>query len=217
MRNRGTGTLVGKIVATAVLVAVGIVYVATVMVASGPVTPLSVKFAAPANTLLTPYLSQNWQLFAPDPVSEERGLVARARCADSTTTEFIDVTSHHIQAVQDNRFFPSRISRLVSNGMNNLFQEDPVLARYRDRETGDPDDPLSTVGLTESELQVRLQGEQVLSSLAAHELADECSGAVSEVQLRYMLHTFPRWSERSEWDKNGTINVLESSWFTPHS
>ncbi|WP_406467467.1 DUF5819 family protein [Streptomyces sp. NBC_01594] len=53
-----------------------------------------------------PYFAQNWMLFAPDPLADDRGILARAKCADGRVTEYYDVTSPYIHAAQDSRFFP---------------------------------------------------------------------------------------------------------------
>lgn len=211
-----------RAVAVAVVGVVGAVYVASALVTAGPITPLSLKVVPVASKVTEPYLVQNWQLFAPDPISEERGAVARARCVDGSTTQFVDITSEHVEAVQATRLFPSRQSRVVSNSMFNLFLQDPYLARYRESvepatadDADEPgavaaEDPLLTV--SPDEVAVRQQGERVLANFAQWSLADLCASGVQEVQLRYVLHKFPRWSQRDHWQDNGELQILESGW-----
>ena len=208
-------------IAVAVVGVVGTTYLAAAIVSAGPITPLSVQLAPAANEVVQPYFVQNWQLFAPDPISEERGIVARARCEDGTTTPFVDVTSEHIDDIHETRLFPSRMSRLVSNGMFNVFLEDPYLARYREAldEPGaaQPDDgaePVVPVPLSEGEREIRELGEHVLVSVADRGLAVHCATGTEAVQLRYMLHRFPRWSERESWRDTGEVDILETQWFS---
>lgn len=209
-----------KAAAVGILSIIGFTYFASVAITAGPITPLSLELTPAASKVIRPYLVQNWKLFAPDPISEERGLVARARCSDGTETEFLDITTPHIQDIHETRLFPSRISRLVSNGMFNLFVEDPYLSRYRQTS----DDPTTSVdtsptesdpdllALSDAEVEMRRQGEIVMARFAAWSLQDECADVV-EVQLRYVLHSFPRWSDRENWRAEGDINILESQWF----
>lgn len=204
-----------RIVATALVGAIGCIYVAAVLVSAGPITPVSLAYSQHANALLGPYALQNWQLFAPDPISEERGVVARARCEGGATTDFIDLTTPVVSELQNSRFFPSRESRVISNGLFSLFQEDPYLMRYReirsDTELGSENEDIP---LSVEEIQTRQIAERVLTRYATSKLATYCDGQLTEVQLRYVLHRFPRWSERHQWQKKGDIDILESAWFT---
>lgn len=221
--------------AVAVVGVVGVAYAASALVTAGPITPLSLELVPVASRLTEPYLVQNWQLFAPDPISEERGAVARVRCTDGTVTEFEDITTEHIDAIHASRFFPSRQSRLVSNSMFNIFLQDPYLARYREALDGIVEDGVAgepgaapadgepsaepsaeqldaLTAVTPEELELREQGQQVLANVAAWSLAERCPDGVEAAQLRYVLHRFPRWSERHRWDEMGDVEILESTW-----
>lgn len=202
------------------LVALGLVYFSSALLSAGPMTPLTLAHGSRAAAVLGPYFQQNWQLFAPDPISEERGIVARVRCSDGEVTPFEDVTTQHIEAIHSTRFFPSRKSRLVSNGLMQVFLQDPYLVRFRARVEEKPVERADgrilegeDVPLSKEERDVRAKGERVLVRFAAWSLADRCADRVQDVQLRYMLHKFPRWSQRERWQDNGEISILESSWF----
>lgn len=224
-----------RAVVVAVVGVVGVTYAASALVTAGPITPLSLELVPVASRVTEPYLVQNWQLFAPDPISEERGAVARVRCTDGTVTDYEDITSEHIDAIHASRFFPSRQSRLVSNSMFNIFLQDPYLARYREAldgmvEEGAPAGATAAPGsvgpgaepgadelealttVTPEELELREQGQRVLANFAAWSLAQRCPDGVEAAQLRYVLHRFPRWSERHRWDEMGDVEILESAW-----
>lgn len=202
-----------RILALCTVAALGTVYVLAVLVSAGPITPISLAYAQHANTLLAPYALQNWQLFAPDPISEERGVVARARCDDGRTTDYVDLTTPVVTDLQNDRFFPSRESRVISNGLFALFQEDPYLMRYRAISADGEDPELESLPLSAEEVETRRTAELVLTRYAADEMSAHCSGRPAEVQLRYVLHRFPRWSERDRWQEAGDLDVLESAWF----
>ncbi len=205
-----------RVAAVAVVGAVGVTYAASALVTAGPITPLSLELVPVASRLTEPYLVQNWQLFAPDPISEERGAVARLRCADGTVTDYEDITTEHIDTIHASRFFPSRQSRLVSNSMFNIFLQDPYLARYREALEGMAEESVydtdALTAVTPEELELREQGQQVLANFAGWSLAERCPDGVEAAQLRYVLHRFPRWSERHRWDETGDVEILESTW-----
>jgi hypothetical protein len=68
----------------------------------GPLNPIKLAWGDEITSYMTPYFEQNWSLFAPDPISEERGMLVRARVTDDNgtvrTTEFADITNPPIKA-----------------------------------------------------------------------------------------------------------------------
>lgn len=210
-----------RVVAVAAVGVIGVLYVVSAVITAGPITPLSLRYGEVANKVIQPYFAQNWQLFAPDPISEEWGTLARLRCVDGRTTDFVDITSPHIDAIHNTRLFPSRQQRIVSNSMLSIFVQDPHLRRYREKLIDEEvvhdgattrDDPL--LAATREEIAVREQAESVLARFAIASVPYGCEGDPEAVQLRYMMHRFPPWSERHRWDETGTVEILESAWLT---
>lgn len=202
--------------ALATVVVAGFVYFASAVLTTAPITPLTLVHGERANRVLSPYVSQNWQLFAPDPISEDRGIAAQVRCADGAESPFVDVTTPTVEAVHRSRFFPSRMSRVVSNGIMHVFLQDPFLLRFRE-DAPDSDAPEAlprAEQLSPQERESRARGERTLHRFAAWALADRCAeaGEVSQVRLRYVIHRFPRWSERDRWSETGDVDVLETAW-----
>ncbi len=198
------------------VVVAGLVYFASAVVTTAPITPLTLVYGERANQFLSPYVSQNWQLFAPDPISEDRGIAAQVRCADGSQSGFVDVTTPTVEAVHRSRFFPSRMSRVVSNGIMHVFLQDPFLLRFRE-DVAAGDAPETLPGLDElspQERESRERGERTLHRFAAWALVDRCdeAGEVVQVRLRYVIHRFPRWSEREQWQETGDVEVLETPW-----
>ena len=197
-----------------ILSVAGLTYFASAVITTAPITPLTLVHGDRANRLLSPYVSQNWQLFAPDPISEDRGIAAKVRCEDGSESEYVDVTTPHVEAIHRSRFFPSRMSRVVSNGIMHVFLQDPFLIRLREGAT-DARAPAALPAveeLTPQERETRERGERTLHRFAAWALADSCAGPVDEVRIRYVIHRFPRWSERERWRETGDIEVLETAW-----
>ena len=190
------------------------IYFAAAALTTAPLNPLTLEHGAAANRVVSPFFVQNWQLFAPDPMSEDRGVVARVRCSDGTVSGFTDITSEHVKAVHDTRLFPSRMSRITSNGVLHVFLQDPYLSRFRETaSTSEAPEALPDLEqLSPEEREIRLRGERTLVAFAADTMEGQCVGDVEAVQLRYMIHRFPRWSERENWRKTGDITVLEAPW-----
>ncbi|WP_148071129.1 DUF5819 family protein [Curtobacterium sp. PhB115] len=191
------------------LAAAGLAVVGTfgacAIVLAGPVTPI--KFdVGPVASLLNPHLSQNWQLFAPDPISDERGVVARIRCR-GTTTEWTDISSSAIARTQSSRLFPDRESRIVSNALVERFAQDDISKRL---ETKGKED------LVPSDVSTQRRAERVLARYAA--LRVPCPSArdpdeeSSAVQLRYVVQPLTPWSKRGADAARAEPRITDSEW-----
>ena len=192
-----------------VLAAAGAAVVATfsanALVLAGPTTPI--KFdVGPAASLLNPHLSQNWQLFAPDPISDERGVVARLRC-DGKETGWTDISSRAIARTQGSRFFPDRESRIVSNSLVERFAEDDISRRLESRGKKD---------LLPPDTVERSRAERVLARYAASQTACPAGGAgtASAVQLRYVVRSLAPWSKRRDDSARPGPRVMDSRWIS---
>jgi hypothetical protein len=175
---------------------------AMAMVLAGPLTPIKFDVGGAAS-LLNPYFSQNWQLFAPDPVSDERGVIARFRCGGEATS-WKDITSRAIVRTQASRFFPPRESRIVSNAVLQRFAQDDLTERLSERHKAElaPADP-----------RVQLQAEEVLARYAA--LTVGCGHADQQptaVQLRYVTKPLPPWSQRGTAPSDAQPSSIDSRW-----
>lgn len=175
---------------------------------AGPTTPLTFAFGAVSDHL-EPYFTQNWNLFAPDPVSEERGVLARVKCDTDRVSRYVDISSEAIRDVQGSRLFPSRESRIVSNGILERFRTDEVVDRLRENKRG-----LETVQrIRDDEKRSQDNAELVLARYAGLKIPCAQNGERPKaVQLRYVFHKFPGWSERNNLQKTGTISQFESKW-----
>ncbi|MEV0143213.1 MULTISPECIES: DUF5819 family protein [Streptomyces] len=174
-----------------------------------PLTPMKVKYYSQVNDVMQPYLAQNWMLFAPDPLSDERGILSRARCADGTATDFYDVTGPYVQKVQSDRFFPSRINRLVSGTVAQLDSSDPVLQRLRDTEK---EAKKKQLPLLPYEKTSREQAERFLSRYSLTQMPGVCAGRPAAVQVRVYVHELPPWSQRKDESAKGSTKYQDLSW-----
>ena len=186
---------------------------------AGPTTPLSFAAVGPVSTVMQPHFTQNWSLFAPDPISEERGIAARFECADGSGTDFVDITTPVVKALQADRFFPSRESRLFSNGILERFAEDSVLQELRESENTDALGSPVAQDLRAEEEAGHRSAEAMLARYAVVKGGSECGAtpgvsSVRAVQLRYVFHAFPGWSGRHDLSTRGEITYTDSDWVT---
>ncbi|MDK8170928.1 DUF5819 family protein [Curtobacterium citreum] len=179
-------------------------YALLALVLAGPVTPVSFALA-PVAQRIEPWFSQSWQLFAPDPISEERGVLARLACGNDTT-ELIDITTPGITESNSRRVFPSRESRIVSNLLVQRFLQDPISERLAEKDVDRPR------ALSEEARRAAQDAERILARYAAHRANCPDGTHATAVQFRYVFHQFPGWSRRTAPDDEKNTQVEESRW-----
>jgi hypothetical protein len=184
-------------------------YLAVAALTQAPLNPVKLRYYDAVNAVTEPYLSQNWMLFAPDPLSDDRGILARAKCGNGRVTGFYDVTRPYVARVQHDRFFPSRISRLVSGTVTQMDTPDPVLARLRNKEVEKKKRP---VPLLPYEKSSRNQAETFLARYSLSQLPNVCGGSPSAVQVRIYIHELPSWSQRKDSSAKGKTLFEDLKW-----
>jgi hypothetical protein len=152
------------------------------------------RFSEPLQRYMDPLFAQNWQLFAPDPISQHRSLVIKAKYRDPATGEiretlWMDITRPRVREIWENRLF---------NGSRALRFQTSAIAMYRSE---DPDR--------------KARGLRMLRRLALHFLNEETKLAnVDKVKVRIVLNRFPRYPERQKPDQMGTLYFDETDWMT---
>lgn len=174
-----------------------------------PLTPMKLRYYRYAAGYLEPYFSQNWMLFAPDPLSDNRGILARATCADGSTTDFYDVTTQYVEKAQQSRFFPSRMSRLVTSSVQQLNGGDPVLARLRESQK---DEKKKELPLTPYEKTSREEAVRFLSRYSLTQIPAVCGGTPAKVQIRLYIQQLPPWSKRHDPKAEEKVDVQDMEW-----
>ncbi|MEU6061983.1 DUF5819 family protein [Streptomyces sp. NPDC047097] len=174
-----------------------------------PLSPAKLVYGDPVAEYLDPYFSQNWQLFAPTPVSDNRGILARATCADGSVTQYYDVSTRAVEKAQDSRFFPSREVRIVSAHLQNITNSEEIVRRIRQRQTNDKKPmlpPLPYERATEAEA---VKG---LSRYAYDQMPTVCNGKAAKVQVRMYVDQLPPWSKRHDPSAEGKVLVKDFAW-----
>jgi hypothetical protein len=194
-----------KTIMAAVGLAVTGMFGACALVLAGPVTPIKFDVGSVAS-LLSPHLSQNWQLFAPDPISDERGVVARIRCEGRGETAWTDISSSAIARTQSSRLFPDRESRIVSNALVERFAQDDIGKRLEAN---------GKKNLAPTDERAQRRAERVLARYAAHLVrcpSLEPDEEASAVQLRYVVQPLAPWSKRNENPARVDPRTTDSEW-----
>ncbi|MBB4159930.1 MULTISPECIES: DUF5819 family protein [Streptomyces] len=186
-----------------------------------PATPLKVRHFDEVKGYLNPYFAQNWMLFAPDPLADDRGVLARAQCRDGSVTDYHDVTTTYVREAQESRFFPSRMSRLVSAPMQSINATDPLLDRLREKheddiakDRKDRKDGGGEVRLMPEEQKAQDNAVRFLSRYSLTQMPDACGGDPQRIQVRMYVRELPPWSKRNAPAKAGedTVQVQDFDW-----
>ena len=121
---------------------------------------------------MTPVFTQNWQMFAPNPLSEEIDVQARGSVAGSgQVTAWRDLSAADVQATVDNPV-PSQVTL---NALRNAVLE--WLATHDGQ--GDPTAPNATIA------------QQYLSNMAVQRLTAQIGGTYSSIQVRLVFTLLP--------------------------
>ncbi|WP_449062647.1 DUF5819 family protein [Planomonospora algeriensis] len=185
---------------------------------------------------MRPVFGQNWQLFSPDPVESDMGMLVRANLAGpsgkKSQTQFLDVTSLNLDKVLHSPV-PDRTARMASTILTLYTQQVSVMRRElaeEDRARAGlpayaPDEPVTVSAPadfepTSEELkrtnpgmrQTILQMRRVLAHIAVKAAEAHWGEEVTAVQIRVVRHEFPRFSQRANPDV-GEIRHWTLGWW----
>lgn len=192
-----------------------------------PINPISLDLEPIVHSYTAPLFQQNWQLFAPNPVSQEQGILVRAIISDSgsmTRTGYYDLTSPEIDAIHSTRLFPPRRTRLETTIQQLLTYHDPLAERLRIRigelQTIDPSTAenrfegilAEQLPLTLGEEQTQRLALQLLRGVATRAAISQWGDGVTHIQVRFVTNVFPPFSQRGSGEKIGRIFIEDSEW-----
>lgn len=109
---------------------------------------------------MNPLFTQNWKLFAPNPVSKNNTFFVRSKFSDGEETDWIDITSHMIDQNFKNRFSPyNRLVRIQRGVFNSLFDKDDVTVKIMEKIDRDELDEDDFREILESDEQIKVATE----------------------------------------------------------
>jgi len=192
-----------------------------------PKNPISLEYSSYINRYMTPFFQQNWQLFAPNPINAERAVLIRARMQHPdytyTITDFHDITSPYVDDIQRYRIFAPLRTRIILNSIQLLTFTDPSAQQFRDRleeifveqveENVDIEDLVPELfPLTDYEQDVIKLAVKILYRLAVRSAIERWGDNISDIQIRFAVHRFPRFSERQSNSKTGEVVTEDFDW-----
>jgi len=185
-----------------------------------PSNPVSQQLAPAVNFWMTPFFDQNWELFAPEPVSRDTGLLVRGKASGEDLGGFIDLSTAMLERKLHNPV-PDNLHYTVSSAGHNLLsarqevvQNENVLTKFADAEK-------SGLFLTEDILDaapspLRAAYERTVDAvvqLAIDAVRTDTGITPESVQVRVVTHEFPRWSERADAGV-GEVVYSDTPWLT---
>ena len=184
-----------------------------------PLNPIKLRLAPLLASYMQPFFAQDWQFFAPEPISETRLLFlsCRLRTADgaSMETNWVDVTTPWWQAQAEWRFSPAAwLSRPQDYAVQRFFEQSEVLAqleRHRTARDSTLKELAAEVEMAERERHILAR--HLLTRLGAA-YCERWYGAERTLASRFCLAVlrFPRFSARQLPDSAGTLHYYPLEW-----
>lgn len=139
---------------------------------NAPANPVAQKYAGPLRDWMTPLFTQNWQLFAPDPLSENIDVQARGSLVgDGRITDWRDLSAPDVQGTVDD---PAP-SQITLNALRNAVVE--WLSTHDS--SGNPTGPEAATA------------QQYLANMVVDRLTAQIGGRYSSIQVRLVFTLLP--------------------------
>ncbi|WP_258728642.1 DUF5819 family protein [Bacillus atrophaeus] len=157
-----------------------------------PLNPVNFKHEKLISSYMNPLFTQNWQLFAPDPVSTNNNIICRGTFTNNKGqkehTEWIDITESYNLDIKNNLFSPNRLMKTALSGA--VFEIQPYLKST---------DKKKHKQIVENEYT------QIISNIAVEKIEKSKKVKLESLDIKLSIESFP------EYGKNGKskYNVME--------
>ncbi|WP_157878775.1 DUF5819 family protein [Streptomyces sp. CT34] len=197
---------------------------------NAPFNPIKEKYGDKITAYMVPYFGQNWNLFAPEPIDRDQGVLVRAqkRQPDGSriTTGWTDVTSPGLQKLYGERLWPSRQFRVTAGVPQQLSSwRDPEIEKLRKtgKSGGDAGDQTKrkkqgvegNLPLTRGEKDSVEQAIRFTQSFASSEAMKLWGPDIELVQVRLVTNIYPRFSQRHVRGAQGKVSYYDLAWLKP--
>lgn len=99
-----------------------------------PFNPITYKLDKVVNSYIDPLFTQNWQLFAPDPLSNTFYVYVQVKDKQGEESKWIDISSPLYEANHKNRFSPVNIvTRLGTGAYLQAIHVDPIVYKIEQK------------------------------------------------------------------------------------
>lgn len=159
-----------------------------------PNNPFRDKHWSKISAYISPYFSQNWYLFAPNPVNQHQNLQIRLKYKNhegkTVQTKWREISKPMIQKLQKNRFTPDqRIYEFQSSAMHTYVYKEGKSEKN-------------------AENSLRLFVDYYLKTQTIPD------GKIESYQMRVVTNKFPRFKDRHQPDSKGELFYKYSNWFS---
>ncbi len=187
------------------------VYLVNTFLYLAPPNPLKVRWLPFVMMLEDPLFTQNWHLFAPNPIRSNFVLTVRCR-AQKAVTSWRDATSPLLARHHRARTSPmARLLRVQQNAIRMVLgwsgdEWKPLVCRRdRSRPYCRGDDPSTKQRQEMGRLVLRAVGGATCDQVLGR-------GRTKAMQLRILMHTPPPWSQRDLPAVDGSTQYIVLPW-----
>lgn len=124
-------------------------------------------------------------------------------------SDYYDVTTPFVEQAQSSRFFPSRMSRVVTASVQQLSNSDELLVRLRNKARNDKKPAIPALP---HEKRSQEEALAYVSRFALDHMPSVCNGPPAKVQIRMFIHELPPWSKRNSPEAEGEVSVQDFPW-----
>lgn len=176
-----------------------------------PYNPITNKHQQSIDQYMNPVFSQNWHLFAPEPVAHNDGIQVKVEFADSRDSGWVDITTPMIDEMHKNYFSPlNRMARISTGIVSELTSEEELVLNYR-KKLEESDGKKNEVKELDKQQEKKFeQNEELLyryGSAYVKYLYPE--DKVKSIELRIIRQDNTPFSKRKDKKKNDWKVVLE--------
>lgn len=177
---------------------------------AGPINPVYAKHRVAIEQYATPLLTQNWNLFAPDPVEETQNILIRYKVEDGGVSDWYNVSAPLLEANRSNIVSPyNRAARIPSGLYFGIFKQDELVAQVE--ESTSEEDFENTIDMERIE-ESRLKQVELLYRFANSTVPLLTTEEVGEVQVKILNVKAVPFSERDNPDYETEKEEIEFDW-----
>ncbi|TRY27830.1 DNA-directed RNA polymerase subunit beta [Brevibacillus sp. LEMMJ03] len=184
-----------------------------------PFNPLTNKWRDIVDGYTNPIFSQNWHLFAPNPVSHTNTIYIQAKVKDASgrlvESDWVDITTPLITANWEHRFSPiNRIMRFGVGAFTQAFHQDDVINLFEEKKQKRNKEDLK---LPKEDLELldeyRKQGVHLLYRYGFSNVPKYIAGQdVDSIRLRVLIRASKPFSERHNPNYQHERQYVEFDW-----
>lgn len=177
---------------------------------TGPINPVYTKYRIAIEEYVNPLLTQNWNLFAPDPVEETQNILIQYRTSTNDTSDWYNISAPFIDSNQSNIISPyNKAARIPSGLYFGIFKENELISQMEKNTSEEEFDQAINMSKIEKS---RLKQVDLLYRFANSAIPLITSEEVKEVKVKIMNVKAVPFSERNNPDYEQKIEDLEFEW-----